>query len=247
MTHHTSKHKHVKDRTDVLCALNAALHILRTVYTLAARWGRHTASGHVEVSRVIFFIPEDFISFFFNWKEQKAHRSLRLATALRERESTGWFFFREEGEIWVCASVIKGVKRTVRQSAVSHPAQHHSPLNSSCHLVSSAVWHWSGKRTEITQNRLSWWTQVLCEKWVKFVTSRILIHVRFSVAFAFHGAAVRCREFNRKVMARAKRWRVNLFPDRINVYVGSICCVCYILHDVLSVYPTILSCQSILY
>lgn len=38
------------------------------------------------------------------------------------------------------ASVIKRAKRTVRQSAVSHPTPHHSPLNSSCQPASSAVY-----------------------------------------------------------------------------------------------------------
>lgn len=38
------------------------------------------------------------------------------------------------------ASVIKRVKRTVRQSAVSHPTPHHSPLKSSCQPASSAVY-----------------------------------------------------------------------------------------------------------
>lgn len=38
------------------------------------------------------------------------------------------------------ASVIKRVKRTVRQSAVSHPAPHQSPRKSCCQPAPSAVY-----------------------------------------------------------------------------------------------------------
>lgn len=56
----TFKCIHPRGRIDGVCALETPEHNLRTApvcytYTPAARWGRHTASGHGEVSRAIFY------------------------------------------------------------------------------------------------------------------------------------------------------------------------------------------------
>lgn len=95
--------------------------------------------------------------------------------------------------------MIKRVKRTVRQSAVSHPVQHHSPLNSSCHIVSSAPLR-TGQVREITATLKDlpklfvksfwrvgfWWTRVSqgCHCWFSFLLKK-------------------------EVMARAERWLRN--------------------------------------
>lgn len=81
------------------------------------------------------------------------------------------------------------IKRVKRQSALSHPVQHHSPLNSSCHLVSSA----SPRTDQVRENhRLPLtFAQVICKKSeFKFLLSRILIDTRFpklSLMFFFRG------------------------------------------------------------
>lgn len=78
------------------------------------------------------------------------------------------------------ASALERVKRMVRQSAVSHPAPHHSPLNSSCHPVSSATPHRPGKNNNKNDHPL---LNILLKSFVrswKFVTSRILMDVSLS-------------------------------------------------------------------
>lgn len=74
------------------------------------------------------------------------------------------------------AFVIKRVKRAVRQSAVSHPVQHHSLLNSSCHPVSSAPPR-VGQVREITAKIYP--SNLWEVREFKFLTSRILTDVRF--------------------------------------------------------------------
>lgn len=80
------------------------------------------------------------------------------------------------------ASAPERVKRMVRQSAVSHPAPHHSPHNSSCHLVSSATPHRPGKNNNKNDHPL---LNILLKSFVrswKFVPSRILMDVSLSPA-----------------------------------------------------------------
>lgn len=78
------------------------------------------------------------------------------------------------------ASALERVKRMVRQSAVSHPAPHHSPLNSSCHLVSSATPHRPGKNNNKNDHPLlNILLKSFARSW-KFVTSRILMDVSLS-------------------------------------------------------------------
>lgn len=145
--------------------------------------------------------------------------------------------------------MIKRVKRTVRQSAVSHPAQHHSPLNSSCHLVSSATPHWPGRKKIPSLPLLKVYSSHLWEvSELKFLTSRILIDVRLTqlqlLAFFFFcgGDGV----LKNKVMARAKRWGIHF--DALNVTVKkdsfSRMCVCVCLLGVYYVVSGPWTCSS---
>lgn len=102
--------------------------------------------GHIQVSHVIFFLNK--ISLPLSSTEKRERRPLLLLCDSVKR-FLGWFIRGgSEGGLKnprpACArfgraSVIKRVKRTVRQSAVSHLAPHHSPLKCSCQPASSAV------------------------------------------------------------------------------------------------------------
>lgn len=146
--------------------------------------------------------------------------------------------------------MIKRVKRTVRQSAVSHPAQHHSPLNSSCHLVSSATPHWPGrKKNPLTAAPEGLLKSFVRSEWVEVSdesdSDRCASNTAATVGFFFFfcgGDGV----LKNKVMARAKRWGIHF--DALNVTVKkdsfSRMCVCVCLLGVYYVVSGPWTCSS---
>lgn len=164
-----------------LCVLKTAVHILRTMYTPAARWGRHTASGHVEVSRVIiFFFKQDFITSFFNWIE---HCCLRLARALRGLKVV---LFGEEAavqeEIWVrlCALGVDDKAREAYSPSVSSQSPGSTSLSTELQLSpqvlrASENWHRPGKRNHSLPLLKIYSSHLREVSELKFLTSRMLI------------------------------------------------------------------------
>lgn len=125
---------------------------LRTVpvcytYTPAARWGRHTASGHVEVSRVIFIRFHYLFLQLGNTTEQKRSAAAAAAADASVCCERLFFILREEatvqkggksGSDW--AFMIKRVKRiqSVSQQSVIqfNITLHWTPAVTSCPLCS---------------------------------------------------------------------------------------------------------------
>lgn len=98
------------------------------------------------ISCIFFFFFIRFHYLFLQLERGKGEPLLLLFDSVKR--FLGWFIRGGSGgkkSRPACArfgraSVIKRVKRTVRQSAVSHPTPHHSPLKSSCQPASSAVY-----------------------------------------------------------------------------------------------------------